>query len=211
VGSNPGEIHDRGLDDVLPPRFREGILVVNTGRVSHTQAIVELVESVAEWPDDAKLVVTGLRESEYAAAVRERAAASPRRSDICLLPVLPRAAMLALQRRAHVGVCLLRLHDDPATQMPAPNKVGDYLQWGLVIVASRLPFLEQLETRGVGEMVEVLDAPEIARAVRHAVERARRPSTREIVQRVSREWMNMEVQAEPILELLRSSAPLARR
>jgi hypothetical protein len=211
VGSHSGEVDDRGLDDVLPSHFRDGILVVNTGRVSHTQAIVELLDSVAQWPDDAKLVVTGVRESDYATRVRERAKASPRRGDICLLPVLPRAAMLALQRRAHVGVCLLRLHDDPATQMPAPNKVGEYLQWGLVIVASRLPFLEQLETRGVGEMVDALDAPEIARAVRRAVERARTPVTRGAVQRVSREWMNMQVQAAPILELLRGRGTAAER
>jgi hypothetical protein len=95
--------------------------------------------------------------------------------------------------------------------MPAPNKVGEYLQWGLVIVASRLPFLEQLETRGVGEMVDALDAPEIARAVRRAVERARTPVTRGAVQRVSREWMNMQVQAAPILEFLRGRGTAAER
>lgn len=204
-------IDDAYLDAVLPERFHEGMLVVNTGRVSNTQGIVELIQSVAHWPDDAKLVVTGVRESDYAGHVRDVAAASPRQDDICLLPVLPRAAMLALQRRAHVGICLLRLSKDPATQMPAPNKVGEYLRWGMVIVASRLPFLDQLECRGVGELVDVIDPQQIARGVERAVDRARRQDTRANVQQVSREWVNMEVQAIPILRLLQNGVAAGRR
>jgi hypothetical protein len=210
IGEDAGRLDVEAVDDLLPPHFNDGVLVVNTGRVSRTQGVVELVESVTLWPDDARLVVTGVGDSEYAREVRRRAEQSPRRDDIRLLPMIPRAAMLALQQRAHVGICLLRKDDEPATRMPAPNKVGEYLQWGMVIVASRLPFLDQLEQRDVGELTDELEPSQIGAAVRRAVERARRRETRSDTQRVARGWLNMEVQAAPILDLLESVSPRER-
>lgn len=203
IGEDAREaVDDDSLDALLPARFHGGVLVVNTGRVSSTQGILELVESVASWPLEARLVVTGVDDSEYSRKVRSRLEVSPRPDDICLLPMIPRAAMLALQKRAHVGICLLRKDVEPATRMPAPNKIGEYLKCGMVIVASRLPFLDQLEARNVGELVNEIEPGEIAEAVRRACERVRRATTGAEVQRASREWLNMAVQASPILALL---------
>jgi glycosyltransferase involved in cell wall biosynthesis len=197
---------DTAAASLLPQRFATGVLVVNTGRVSDTQGIAELVESVEEWPADVRLAVTGVGDDAYGHRVRAAAAASRRRDDICLLPRLSRAAMLGLQKRADIGICLLRRDADPATKMPAPNKVGEYLQWGMLIVASRLPFLDQLEQRGVGEMVDEIDPAEIASAVSRAVARVRRDGTRDHIRGVSRSWLNMRVQAAPILAALDAAA-----
>jgi hypothetical protein len=197
-----GDVHEAAANGLIPQRFRDGVLVVNTGRVSATQGIAELVQSVASWPGEARLVVTGVGDDAYAREVKARVNASPRRDDICLLPRVSRAAMLALQKQADVGICLLRRDADPATKMPAPNKIGEYMQWGMLIVASRLPFLEQLESRGVGEMVDEIEPAVIAAAVTRAAARVRRGATREHVRRVSRDWLNMAVQATPILRLL---------
>lgn len=209
LGQTTTEPDDAALDALIPERFSDGVLVVSTGRVSDTQAIHELVESVRHWPEDANLAVTGVDDSQYSRRIREARDASPRRDDICLLPMLPRAAMLALQRRARVGICLLRNTREPAAKMPAPNKVGEYLRWGALIVAPRLPFLDTLPAHGVAELAERLEPVEIGRAVTVAVGRARHPGTQETVQRVSREWYNMGVQAAPILEVLHRAA-LAR-
>lgn len=202
IGLDAGEIDEQAIEALLPRHFQDGVLVVNTGRVSETQGIIELVESVADWPREARLVITSVGDSAYAKLVREQVDRSPRRNDICLLPMLPRAAMLALQKRADVGICLLRRTSDPTTHMPAPNKVGEYLQWGMVIVASRLPFLSELEKRDVGELTNEIDPGQIAHAVRRAVERARRRETRAHVRSVALGWLNMEVQAAPILALV---------
>ena len=196
------DVDEAAIEHLVPSRFREGVLVVNTGRVSATQGILELVDSVAAWPADARLVITGVGDEPYAREVRARADQSTRREDICLLPRLSRAAMLALQKQADIGMCLLRRDADPATRMPAPNKVGEYLQWGTLVVASRLPFLAQLEARGVGEMADELECGAIAAAVGRATQRVQRDGTRERVRRVSREWLNMAVQATPIVRLL---------
>lgn len=200
------DVDEHGADALLPDGFGNGILVVNTGRVSATQGIIELVESVSGWPADAQLVVTGVGDDAYAMRVREAVAASSRKHDICLLPRLSRAVMLGLQKRADIGMCLLRRDADPATKMPAPNKVGEYMQWGIFIVASRLPFLEQLEQRGVGEMVDELAPNEIADAVGRAVARVRRDGTRDHIRSVARSWLNMRVQAAPILAALEAAA-----
>jgi hypothetical protein len=197
---------ERLLEGVLPARVRQGVLVVSTGRVSHTQAIRELVESVRFWPVDARLAITGVDESPYGRSVRAARDASTRRDDIALLPMLPRDAMLALQSRAAVGICLLRADHEPAAKMPAPNKVGEYLRWGAFIVASRLPFLDTLPALGVAELADHLEPSEIGRAVAAAVERARDPGTRETVRACSRSWYNMGVQAAPILSLLDGQA-----
>jgi hypothetical protein len=90
--------------------------------------------------------------------------------------------------------------------MPAPNKIGEYLKWGLIIVASRLPFLDQLAGRAVGELVDEMDPSLIARAVHAASAIASDPGSRTRVQRVSREWLNMNVQARPIIQLLEAKA-----
>jgi hypothetical protein len=200
------DVDERGAESLLPDDFGRGILVVNTGRVSATQGIIELIESVSDWPTDAQLVVTGVGDDAYALRVRAAVAASSRQQDICLLPRLSRAAMLGLQKRADIGMCLLRRDADPATKMPAPNKVGEYMQWGMLIVASRLPFLEQLEQRGVGEMVDDIAPDQIAAAVGRAVARVRRDGTRDHIRGVSRSWLNMRVQAAPILAALDAAA-----
>ena len=206
LGETATEPDDAALDAVLPSRFADGVLVVSTGRVSDTQAIRELIESVRYWPSDARLAITSVDDSAYGRAVRDGREASPRRDDICLLPMLPRAAMVALQRRARVGICLLRDSHEPAAKMPAPNKVGEYLQWGAMIVASRLPFLDTLPAHGVAELADRLEPAEIGRAVSAAVDRARQPGTRATVLRISQEWYNMRVQAAPILEVLHRAA-----
>jgi glycosyltransferase involved in cell wall biosynthesis len=197
---------DGSLDALLPDRIKTGVMVINTGRVSATQGILELVNSVELWPDDVRLVITGVNDSPYSNLVRMAVGRSPRNADICLLPLVSRATMISLQSRAHIGVCLLRRNDEPATIMPAPNKIGEYLKWGLIIVASRLPFLDQLAGRAVGELVDEMDPSLIARAVHAASAIASDPGSRTRVQRVSREWLNMNVQARPIIQLLEAKA-----
>ena len=189
----------------LPPHFAGKTLVLNTGGLSRTQAVLELVESVAEWPADTCLAISNVGSSPYASRVREAAASSPRRTDIALLPLLPRAQMLALQRRAAIGMCLLREGDVPETLMPAPNKVGEYMHAGLLTVGVRMPYLDQLEHHGVAVLAEALEPAAIARAVSAAVDLSREDGTRERVLAVARQWYCMEVQIRPLARLI---APL---
>lgn len=187
-------------------RLRGRTIVLNSGNVSRSQAIVELIDSVEFWPSGACLVVTNVGDSTYAAEVRKHAESSTRRGDIVLLPLLPRREMLALQRLATVGMCLLRERDNMETCMPAPNKVGEYLHAGLIVVGIRMPFLDRLEQHRVAVLANRIDSRDISAAVTTAIARARDPATRKHIREVATTWYCMENQARPILEIVREAS-----
>jgi len=195
-------IVDAALGRLLPDSIRDGVIVLNTGRVGRTQATLELVDSVISWPERVRLVVTNVGEGPYAREVRARAAASPRGDDILLLPLIERHAMLALQQIATVGMCLLRETTAPETRMPAPNKVGEYMHAGLLVVSNRMPYMDRLEEHGVAVLADSLEPVAIGRAVRIALERSGAPATRHAVRAAADTWYNMEWQARPVLDLL---------
>ena len=204
------EQQDRTSDEevALPLEVAGKHVVINTGNVNATQATLELVESVATWPDDACLVVTNVGETPYARSIREARQRSRRRSDIILLPLVSRAAMRWLQRRAVIGVCLMRTTSSLEAVMPAPNKVGEYLHSGLMIVGNRIPYLERLALHRVVEIAESFEPNGLSAAVTQALAKVRDSDPRPRVRELARLWYCMEVQARPILSALRAASPI---
>jgi hypothetical protein len=188
--------------NALPADFAGKTLVLHTGGLSRTHAVLELVESMVGWPPDTCLAISNVGNSPYALRVRQAVESSPRRTDIALLPLLPRAQMLALQRRAHVGICLLREGDAPETLMPAPNKVGEYVHAGLITVGARMPYLDQLEHHGVAVLADTLEPDAIGRAVTAASLLSKDAAARRRVLAVARDWYCMEVQIRPLVRLI---------
>src|SRR6185312_3725894 len=131
----------RAARALLPEAWIGRPIVIHTGNVTSTQAVAELVDSVAYWPRNVCLVLTNVGNRPYAQEICCRAAASPRAADILLLSLLPRGQMLELQRLSTVGACFLRPGDNLESSMPAPNKVGEYLHAGLVICGLDSPFM----------------------------------------------------------------------
>ena len=191
---------------LLPEDMRSKALVIHTGAVSATQGVVELVESVANWPAEVGLVVTNVGNSSYGNAVRNAVARSSRQGSIVLLPMVSRREMLALQAAASVGVCLLRSGDNLETVMPAPNKVGEYLHSGLTIVGLRMPYLEQLEIAGVAVLADELRPDSIASAVTKAWTELAGTEGRARALSIASTWYCMETQARPILRLIENGA-----
>jgi len=172
--------------------------------VSRTQTVAELVDSVVYWPSAACLLLTNVGDSPYASEIRRRVAASPRSSDIALLPLLPRGQMLELQRLASVGACFVRPGDNLESTMPAPNKVGEYLHAGLVIAGLDTPFMQMVAQRGAAVLAPSLGALSIGNAIAAALEQASTPSTRTRIVETARSWYSMEVQWQPVLQCLAS-------
>jgi hypothetical protein len=113
--------------------------------------------------------------------------------------------MISLQRSATVGVFLTRETSALETLMPAPNKVAEYLHAGLVIVASRSAYMETLERHGVAVLSDSLTSSAIAHAIRKGLENAHRAEARSRVLSVADDWYNMDVQALPVIRLLRAT------
>lgn len=187
---------------LVPDRFRGRPIVIHTGNVSATQCVIELVESVVHWPKNACLIVTRVGDSDYAGEVRRRVAMSPRGADILLLPAVAREELLALQAEATIGVCLLREGDNLSSALPAPNKVGEYLHAGLLVLGARMRYFDQLERAGVAVLAETVTPEGIGRAVTRALERSSVEDVRSTVMRVARSWYRMDVQLQPVMDLL---------
>jgi len=188
--------------ELVPATLRGKRLVLHTGKVSATQGVLELVESVQHWPDDAALVVTRMASDDYCWAVRDSAAKSVRRTDIALLPMLSREDMLALQSISDIGVCLLREGTNLTTDLPAPNKVGEYLHAGLFVVGTQSAFLAELERRGIALSVTSLNPEAVARGVSEALERVAKADWPSKVRDQVNRWYRMEVQLEPVVSAL---------
>ena len=195
----------------LPAHVSAKYVAINTGSVNATQATLELVESVALWPADACLIITNVGDTPYARAIREARDRSPRREDIILLPLVSRAAMRWLQARAMIGICLMRTTSSLEAIMPAPNKVGEYLHSGLMIVGNRTSYLDRLAAHDIVEIAERLEPRSIAAAMTAAVSQVRRGDTKARVQALARASYCMEVQVRPILSIVRAASPAAAR
>ncbi|MDQ6887331.1 MAG: glycosyltransferase [Gemmatimonadota bacterium] len=202
-GLLPANGDSTALEGILPGGTRGRSIVLNSGAVNASYAVVELVRSVEHWSRNACLIVTRVEDSAYATQVRRAAEESPRREDILLLPMVTRAEMLALQSAATLGACFIRPTPGvPETLMPAPNKVGEYLQAGLPIVGSWVPYLDQLQAQGVAVLANHLDPQSIARAVNRALDGV--DSARKRVAEIANGWYRMETQVLPILEVIDS-------
>jgi hypothetical protein len=186
---------------LLPEGVLRKPIVIHTGGVTASRCLKEVVESAGQWREDAALVITNVGDSPYSRDVRAAAAASPRRADIVLLPLVSRAEMIALQRVAAVGVSLTR-GSDLDTMLPAPNKIAEYVHAGLLAVTTRSSFTERMADRGLALLIDSVDPPTLATRIDEAVRMARRGDTRARALEAARGWYCMDVQLGPVLEVL---------
>ena len=190
----------------LPSRFREGPIVLNTGNIGPTHCVPDLIATLPEWPAESRLVITNVGDSPHGRVLRELAERSPRREDILLLPTIPRADMLLLQRLSQVGVCLMRRTESLETIMPAPNKVAEYVHAGLVVLAFANSITSRLEGEGLAVIIEEREQPPIAEGVRRALRLACDGDARSRAKQVAGDWYNMRKQGAPILHAVLGSA-----
>jgi hypothetical protein len=190
----------------LPSHFREGPIVLNTGNIGPTHCVPDLIATLPEWPAESRLVITNVGDSPHGRVLRGLAERSPRREDILLLPTIPRADMLLLQRLSQVGVCLMRRTESLETIMPAPNKVAEYVHAGLVVLAFANSITSRLEGEGVAVIIEEREQPPIAEGVRRALRLACDGDARSRAKQVAGDWYNMRKQGAPILHAVLGSA-----
>jgi hypothetical protein len=196
--------HEASVASLLPAYFRDRHLVINTGGVTNSRGVLELVASVSHWPTGTALVITNVGEGSYAERVRRAAAESERSDDILLLPLVTRSQMLGLQRLAVIGTSFFR-GDDLDTRYPAPNKIGEYLHAGLLVVASRSAATEQLASQGLAVVADNLTPAGVGEAIARAVAQVERVDTRCGALAAAQRWYCMEVQLEPVTRFIEST------
>ena len=187
---------------LLPVSLQSRPLVIHTGGLSATQCVLELIDSVPQWPEPLGLVITNVGDTVYGERVRRAAARSDR---IALLPTVTRRELHAIQGAGAVGLCLLRSGDNLETVMPAPNKVGEYLHNGLTIVGLRMAYLAQMEIAGIAVLADDLRPEALAAAVTIAWQQHVQSDGRARALAAASTWYCMETQARPILRLIGQS------
>jgi glycosyltransferase involved in cell wall biosynthesis len=142
-------------------------LVLHLGAVARDRGCETLVRAMAHLPE-AHLLFLGADDSAYASGLRELAGAEGVGERTHFRPSVPVAQIRAHTRQASVGVSLL---EDTCEnhRLALPNKVFEYIEAGVPVVASDLPELRRLIVgTGAGKLVDAVP-DRVATAIRDAL------------------------------------------
>jgi hypothetical protein len=189
------------FESIVPGRLWGKKMILYTGNVTSALCIQELVEGVCATKDDCCLVITGMKDDEYCATITETVKRSPKWQDVLLLPYVTRDEMIALQTFAHIGALFVRERDDKiVSRMIAPNKAGEYLMKGLLLLGNDVFYMQQFSSAGVAVLSPDLARENMVLAISAAL--AKVDSSRDLIEQFVKDTFNMKVQFKPVLDLL---------
>jgi glycosyltransferase involved in cell wall biosynthesis len=131
-------------------------IVLYQGWMSEGRGLENLVRAAPRLRDGAAVVFMGY--GEYQAAL-ERLAAQDASGRVHFIPAVPQRELLAYCASADVGVIPYQAVD-LNNYYTSPNKLFDFIQAGLPIVASDLPYLRKVIVGNDLGVVTRLDRPE---------------------------------------------------
>lgn len=114
-------------------------LIIHTGGVNATRSVLELVKGFCLMEEEAVMVLTNISNSEYCNDLKNYVANSSERERIHLKQFLSIEELEDLRRSADIGVCLMNSNGIDS-ELIAPNKVGEYLGYGLHILVTDNPY-----------------------------------------------------------------------
>jgi len=127
------------------------------------------------------------------------------KDNILLLPYVTREEMLALQTHAHIGAVLIKeFETNINSKMIAPNKVGEYLIKGLLLLGVKGAYMEPIEASGVASLAESIDPNDICIALQKAINMYRNEGLRNHILEYVRNYYCMQVQLKPVIKYLAS-------
>jgi glycosyltransferase involved in cell wall biosynthesis len=131
-------------------------IVLYQGWMSEGRGLENLVKAAPLLADDAAVVFMGY--GEYEASLQAMAEAGPP-GRVYFVPAVPQRELLAYCASADVGVIPYQAVD-LNNYYTSPNKLFDFIQAGLPIVASDLPYLRKVIVEDGLGLVARLDSPE---------------------------------------------------
>jgi glycosyltransferase involved in cell wall biosynthesis len=194
------------LKDTLPTRFKGKKTLLYTGRINENYRVKEIAEAFDKLADpDATLIITGFRANDQycveLTTIIERLRAKDR---ILLLPIIPREQMEALQEYADIGICFMNeLEGTLATQMAAPNKIGEYIAKGLYLLTNNIVYTHQFRNAGVATLVNQPTVGQVCEGMRDALDKVNGEDIGERISRFYKEEYCMQKQLGPIIDFLK--------
>lgn len=150
--------------DALPEPPEKSDRVIYPGGISKIRGIFEMLDALALLPPGISLRMDLLGKFQPPELLAE-AERHPGWARVDYQGWCPREEVVQRLARARVGLVLF--HPDRAHVMAEPNKLYEYMAAGLPVVASDMPHYRRIvEEAGCGLLVDPLDPPAIAEAVR---------------------------------------------
>ncbi len=142
-----------------------GCIVLYQGLLDPSRCLMELVDAMALTGGDATLVLLGRGDPDHEQQLHARINEPGLRSRVVLLPSVPYEELHAITCSADIGVLLYR-NDSRNNYYCAPNKLYEYMQAGLSLLASDFPGLRQvIDTHSLGACADPADPRAIAAAI----------------------------------------------
>lgn len=140
------------------------ITVLYHGAVVPRRGLETLIESVALWPDNFRLVIRGPAQGGFDQHLRSLA--KPFGERIALEPPVPADRLVFTAAQADIGIFLLS-NSTTHARFAMPNKIFEYMQAGLMVISSDLPEIRSfLDERDCGVLLSELSPDAIAQVIR---------------------------------------------
>jgi len=158
----------------------ESLLAIYVGSVTTGRGLEQAVASLSRLPPHIHLILVGPEGAVSRRQVTDWARRCGVHERVHLLPAVPEGQVLALARTADVGLVLTQ--PTPLNNfLSLPNKLFQYVQAGLPVVASNLPNIQlYVERYDLGTVVDPTDRRAIAvglEAVTQDLDRYRRAAS----------------------------------
>jgi glycosyltransferase involved in cell wall biosynthesis len=201
---NAAPLHDASVRPPEDPIYRNlpknTVRVVYTGCRNHT--VLEVIRALPSVKDSVHFFVVGEIDPRYQDTIRE----SNCGDRVTLVGLVPRSRLAGILAWADIGISLYGNAPGArvAQRMCAPNKVYEYMSWGLPSICSdNPPLIRLVEENGWGVCVSPTDVSRIAAAIRKlAADKSLRAAMSEKALNLHKSRMNYEEQIRPILALL---------
>lgn len=139
-------------------------VIIHTGGVTPTRCVQELISGFEAMKQGARLVITNLNDSHYSNEIKNQVALSCKKELIETFEFLSGERLVALRNEAAIGVCFTK-GDTYDTKNIAPNKIGEYLSYGLYSLVNRNSYYDVFENSPIIKSVDSLSPKEIAAAL----------------------------------------------
>ncbi len=189
-------------ESIVPAHFKNKKVLLYTGNVNSTLCIQEFIEGFRLVKEECYVVITGMKDNEYCTNIIKTINEAKMAERFLLLPYVPREHMIALQSCANIGILFFRQDDERiATRMHAPNKAGEYLFRGLLLLGNDVYYLRQFEAEGLAVLSPDLSPQEISKAISSALDKVE--NSRDLSTKFVQRKFNMKVQLKPVTDHLK--------
>jgi glycosyltransferase involved in cell wall biosynthesis len=142
------------------------LILLYQGAIIQATCIEQLIRAINNCDLPIKLNLIGSGPSDYLAKIKNLCGNQFNSSRVNYLGFLRRDQIEEYFYKSHVGIVFYHNPNDVNEHYCAPNKLYEYISYGLPIICSNNPSLKFVEEEGIGIQVDPTNIDEICNAIR---------------------------------------------